>query len=107
MSKHTPTPWHSFGPIIHHNGQHVAHVVNNERHPDGDTGSPEQRANAEFIVQACNSHDDLLAACKAVQRYFDNMGPALGESDASHTERMLRMTIQDVIAKAEGTSDGS
>lgn len=26
----------------------------------------EAKANAEFIVLACNAHDDLLAACKSV-----------------------------------------
>ena len=109
MSKHTPTPWHSFGPIIHHNGQHVAHVVNNERHPDGDTGSPEQRANAEFIVRACNSFDDLLAACKAVAAALDRIqqdGSIVWLDDGPvHESASERLAW--VIAKAEGTSDGS
>ena len=45
---------------------------------------------------------ELLAACKLVQRYFDDLGPVLGESDAAHNERMVRMALQDAIAKAEG-----
>ena len=32
--------------------------------------SPIQKANAEFIVRACNAYDDLLAACEQEKQVF-------------------------------------
>jgi hypothetical protein len=58
-----------------------------------------------FVRRAIESHDELLAACRQAQRYFDDMGPVLGESDAAHNERMVRLALQDAIAKAEGVPD--
>jgi hypothetical protein len=34
----------------------------------------EQKANAEFILRAVNSHDDMLAALKAVETYAPDIG---------------------------------
>jgi len=70
--KHTKTPWKASGIVqsapdtegdmlIHtEGGLHVAEVfqVQNLKHKD-----PEQsRANAAFIVKACNAHDELVSA---------------------------------------------
>ncbi len=34
------------------------------------------RANAEFIVRACNAHDDLLEACEAVVSAYEDGEPS-------------------------------
>ena len=39
----------------------------------------EQQANAELIVRACNSHEELLAACKYVVKYHRDNDSGEGE----------------------------
>ena len=53
-------------------------------------------ANAEFIVQACNSHEALLAACRAASLYFRTSG------GGSYDGNDLINLIDDAIAAAEG-----
>lgn len=62
--QHTPLPWMQDHFLIRTVGQfpnstHVAHT--------GGVGGTREKmlANAEFIVRACNSHEQLLEACKA------------------------------------------
>ena len=64
MSEHTPGPWKrdssSLVPNLYPfiagpNGEAIADVWG-----DVDVAN----ANAEFIVRACNAHDDLLVACE-------------------------------------------
>ena len=53
------------------------------------------QANAEFIVRACNAHDDLLAALKTViANHCPNDRVFCGSCSAA----------RDIIAKAEGRS---
>lgn len=66
MSDHTPTPWK-------YQRQIESDFISGRNHPTypiytngGKFGNPAEaksEADAEFIVRACNSHDDLLAAC--------------------------------------------
>jgi len=51
-------------------------------------------ANAEFIVKACNSHDDLLEALKQIQHlaYVNDKG---------NPDKIFELSCQ-VIAKVEG-----
>ena len=75
--KHTPIPWFvcggmgpkhigiaagrpGFGTLIVDSFSETAKEKETER------WWLEQRANAEFIVQACNAHDNLLATCELV-----------------------------------------
>ena len=101
MSAHTPGPWQVAG-----HGTTVDHTHERSRRPPvarcglthglGPAGD-EDRANAEFIVRACNSHDELLAALRELTRAWDStqfpvsdrMDAALKDADAA-------------IAKAEG-----
>lgn len=53
--------------------------------------TPEIEANAEFIVKACNCHDDLLEACKMSLEYMP--GDYINEREA----------LKQVIEKAEET----
>ncbi len=69
MSNHTPGPWqlgkngdqcarnHAIcsGPVV------IAKVYG-RGYPAGEGWSPESEADAAFIVRACNSHEELLAA---------------------------------------------
>lgn len=55
MSEHTPLPWRleqKWHWVVGPNGESIARIRRLDERP----------ANAEFIVRACNSHDDLLAA---------------------------------------------
>ena len=72
-TQHTPGPWteipangapagYSF--TILHNMDPIADI------PDGEN----DEANAQFIVRACNCHEDLLAACRALMAYVDSTG---------------------------------
>lgn len=54
-------------------------------------------ANAEFIIRACNAHDELLEACRAVLADIDK-GRVIGHGKPS-VEAMVA-----AIHKAEGTT---
>ena len=56
--------------------------------------SDEQQANAEFIVRAMSSHDDLLEACKAAKKYL--------EPDLVEPGRTVFWQLVAAIAKATG-----
>ena len=81
MSEHTPTPWEiRDDAIIGADGSHVIPYLI-------DLGVENPEEDARFIVQACNSHDELLEAAKgALYRY-----PELNR-------------LRDAVEKAEGTA---
>lgn len=69
MAQHTRTPWTAEHYLV------VAdRKTNRLRYAIADTYTPaaisdeEKENNAAFIVQACNVHDELLAACKAAEK---------------------------------------
>jgi len=101
MAEHTPTPWHTEpgdipgtlsirGP----NGQAIASFGNQRRW----LSTTEVVANAEFIVRACNAHDDLLAACKAAHRILTEDG------SLEEIHKAVRQ-CELAIAKAEPKGD--
>jgi hypothetical protein len=74
---HTPGPWtHNFGQdgwlieaADEEQTYRVACVfedIGAYRIPDADNRDDEGEANARFIVQACNSHDELLEALREI-----------------------------------------
>jgi hypothetical protein len=83
MTEHTPTPWYVNGRVWikpKNNGWPIARIQGDQREAD-----------AEFIVQACNSHDSLVAALD--QARDDILANSLsGALD----------TIETAIAKAKG-----
>lgn len=102
---HTPTPWHmstvstsvgvchKIGPLGSSTKIHYACLYD-------DCYSDIARdlvllADAEFIVQACNVHDDLLAAAKAI----------INSSDYDDDNRPLMRNLRIAVAKAEGKSN--
>jgi len=56
----------------------------------------ENGANAEFIVRACNSHDDLLEACKEFVRKVE-----CGEARSKRSYQQMKAAI----SKAERKED--
>ena len=64
MSKHRPLPWHTENERINvwdELGCLVARVM---LHRDTPEKWEETMCTADFIVRACNAHDDLLEACE-------------------------------------------
>ncbi|MEZ2132736.1 MULTISPECIES: hypothetical protein [unclassified Sinorhizobium] len=79
-TKHTPTPWRMdddirFGetPRVYGADKHICEVANAELPIDA---QEEWIANAAFIVKACNSHEALIEALKAVEAYLGPQVPA-------------------------------
>lgn len=98
MSEHTPVPWEGFPPqdptmiktVFGYPG-----MDDSERSPITFLGSGVKRkANAEFIIRACNAHDDLLGALK-------QLSAALDEFDF---DPALQAAARAAIANAEGRS---
>jgi len=67
MSEHTVTPWIIDGHQIVYDDMEVCRV-------SGDAWE----ANAAFIVRACNSHDELLEACKQLVEAASHSGRVIG-----------------------------
>lgn len=108
-TKHTPTPWKVKG------GLHIEKPPSGPQH-DRDPEQPvalvytkeltsdalkTAKANADFIVSACNSHDDLLAMCKELK---DIIGCIPDDTGGLRIERLTRSFGEavELIAKAEG-----
>ncbi len=104
-TKHTPTPWFSsadgcigttedgFNPIPHYSGM-VEMAYYKE---------PLALANAEFIVRACNSHDEMIAAVEeCIRAEMNRRAKLLHGSPASDytNKRIARLVV--ALAKARG-----
>ena len=86
MSDHTPTPWKLTIVGGSYCATHYVEGANSEVIAiiDRDVDEPTNKANAAFIVQACNSHDELVAATKellSIARMY-HKGEAPGHEDA-------------------------
>lgn len=113
MAEHTPLPWRVSGE--HVVGSQEIHVFGRKRNArgissasyssdvcyiQGDLDLPGPLANAEFIVHACNCHDDLLDALKQIAAIVED---SAGDN-ALLTRRSLNATglvAQHAIAKAK------
>ena len=97
-TKHTKTPW-----VLAEDGYHIYspnrgrkyNIIGEIGHGGGVQISLIDKANAEFIVRAVNSHDDLLTTIQECLAFIENNGPL-----PSCAKRAAR-----VIAKAKGKSD--
>ena len=82
MAEHTPTPWKTESGAVFaeldYFDLHVADIVSFTGQTD-----EQVQANAEFIVLACNAHDDLLSAAKRFSAFTDlaEQGWAWGNDD--------------------------
>ncbi len=100
--RHTPTPWR----VERHYSGHrtVAQMRSCDRvvcinaTTDAEpVGYDATDANAEFIVRACNSHEELLEAAKQAQ-----CGCSIAERESGHRVECWMPALLDAIAKAEG-----
>lgn len=97
---HTPTPWDDasnypeFASVRIFAGSHYIATVGNS-----DDTKAQTEANAEFIVRACSSHEELVAALQYVVNCFDreSCDPMLTLDPVQAIAR-----AKYAIAKAEG-----
>ena len=95
MSEHTPTPWVSnqigdgstdateARAIWTKDEEVIVCVMKSEYHVTHVPARPVCNANAAFIVRACNSHDALLAACKAALTQLTDLDDVLNQPNLS------------------------
>ena len=105
MSKHNLIPWHvTEAGYIGSNGEGFVPLVSPFRegaNKEKDGGPTEQaKANADFIVRAVNSHDDLLAAAKLANKRFGEQA-ATGRMLSIDDWREVQQMLSDAILKAE------
>ncbi len=116
MSEHTPTPWFVSGVRFRMNGgewqsinrydealkrdENVACVGYEPRTGMG-------RADAQFIVKACNSHDALVKALDIIELLSDNCvnSERYGAEDALMDLQAIRSTIRRFRASVGGACD--
>lgn len=105
---HTPTPYRWDGDDLWHFGSGYEIKDGDQPDPHRYTGitidkrlraSPVLKANKELMALACNSHDALLAACKASSDY---MGIGLGSSE--HFEKVAEEFRRETGMIAPGKS---
>lgn len=97
MSEHTPTPYDFIPDLASGNTKIWADreclgIIYQQGYADSST------ENAEFIVRACNSHDDLLAALKHCRDTINFTPP--NHFTSRHKASVSR--ANKAIAKAEG-----
>lgn len=106
-AKPTPLPW-MIGPVGYPDSIVIAHEDDIRRRLkyvatiESDWGKSPNEANAEFIVQACNSHDELLQAAKAASKHLGEISLDRLRSEGI-AEDILQVTqwLTDAIANAE------
>lgn len=106
MSKHTPTPWEIvWERDTDHNppkrAESVGPVEADHNHWSGWTVCDE--ADAEFIVRACNSHDDLLAVLERVAELIDCREHAFGRPEIE--EASYLKSLHDSLPQAHAAID--
>ena len=109
-TEHTKLPWiagdETRGPkrrfvaaVYGNKTTHVADVFLET--PDGELEIMAGRANAAFVVRACNAHDELMAACKALVEWVEAWNPDDGTSKANKATADIS-AARAAIAKATG-----
>lgn len=93
--QHAPLPWKKSldgGLSIHAQGMCICldNMDEAESHPEIN------EANFDFILRACNSHYELLAALRVARRYIENLG--MGPD-----ERGVYKIVTEAIIKGEKT----
>lgn len=104
---HTPTPW-----VIANTGTDcpqisapakghgyyslIASVTQRDKHPlyGGEISTQEALANAEFVVRACNAHEDLVKIAKAYRNHLTACANTHGLVATYHHINDLLATIE-------------
>lgn len=93
-TKRTPTPWLQDGAAVYSDVGTVAKCST--------ANSPaEAAANATFIVRACNSHAELLAACKEALTDYEGPVAQLAKLAGVHPYTIVPAMLREAIEKAE------
>lgn len=107
QAMHTPTPWRIYKEPMNPNPRIMAEastlvaVIS-----QGKAFAKQTDTNAAFVVRACNAHEDLLGALKAIRARLD------GDFDNPHlmkfgtlgnAEGDIGTIASDAIAKAEAS----
>lgn len=99
MTEHTTLPYRinsrASTNVEDMNGRSIASCAGYQK---DDQSFLENQANAEFIVQACNSHHNLLKACDRTLAVIYDMRP----SDKCQLENNAQLLLEQAIAKATG-----
>lgn len=112
-TKHTPGPWvtderHNYPCDIYANSENGEELIAIACDLD-DGGAMTDEANARFIVRACNSHEELLAALKRLTAEIAGMidieepelRRLLGNTNFACIQQRF-LEAREAIAKAEG-----
>ena len=97
-SKHTPTPW-KIEIVARRPDLKKVFSIATEHFWIADCGDARLtavKANAEFIVKACNSYEALLEAAKSAKFFVDD------HSSDNEQAMILYSKLEDAIAQAEG-----
>lgn len=107
-TEHTPTPWEMLPAYTNRNAYPIGKLRNagatkywdivGEATGIGGT-EEEDKANASFIVRACNAHDELLAACKRTKALIES--EYCGRLANTPFQGFIN-EVEAAIAKAEG-----
>jgi len=93
MTKHTPTPWESYGTSIRTAEYDIANFPRfSKLNPD----DPEQEANAAFIVRSCNVHNELVDVLTNAYQYIRSITRA---TDKTANAELNKITA--ALAKAK------
>ena len=93
--KHTPGPWFADGITIESNSGNIG--LMNLARPEN-----ESKANAAFIVKACNMHEELVEACKEAAGALGSFMLLPGYKAKLTGMTNILYFIEAAIAKAEG-----
>jgi hypothetical protein len=107
-TQHTAGPWicddyynPGSSPEIRMNGIRIARMCSAAIGKGQTQRQQEQKANAEFIVRACNSHDALLEACKAIKQAIEDT-----DKDGLIRDDFIFAQAEAAIALAEPAEKG-
>jgi len=111
--QHTPGPWKA---CYHDIGDYVAHIEGRDsNHPDEPkyirtvavvlayADIPENKANAAFIIHACNSHDALVGSLKALFEHCAMIHKYWGDnSNTKEADAAIKSAHATLISATEG-----
>jgi hypothetical protein len=98
-AKHTELPWEANGPRIYSPGKTLITTVAHFRDQD------EEKANAEFIVHACNAHDDLVEALGYCKSWFEKHSPTALLLNGKAAEHPMLTCVNVALTKAGAKND--
>lgn len=96
-AQHTPLPWYK----SRQNDPRDQGLVISEATGANVAVTYYGQADAEFIIRACNAHDELLAACKRLASRLQSHLASVESCDVPASDELALDEAQTAIAKAE------